>query len=99
MSERVTIPPNFVDHIMGGDICPELLLLMLSIQRDFDEQQVTLERRLLNLSACECDRCWDLYWARWNELRSRDDNLQDLQEDESVLEDIHRYAPKLEEVD
>ncbi len=84
---------------MGGEICPELLLLMLSIQRGFVEQQAQLELKLLDLSACECNRCWDLYWARWNELGSRDDNLQDLQEDERVLDDINRYAPKLAEVE
>lgn len=99
MSEREALPPNFIDPIMGGDICPELLLLMLNIQREFDEQQAELELKLLELSACECSRCWDLYWARWNELRSRDNNLQNLQEDEGVLEDINRYAPKLEEVE
>ncbi len=99
MFSQIELPPNFIDPIMGGDICHDLLLLMLSIQHDFDEQQAKLEEGLLNSSTCECDRCWDLYWARWNEIRSRDDNLQDLQDDEGVLEDIHRYAPKLEEVE
>ena len=92
-----TIPPNIVDPIMGGDICPELLLLMLRIQRDFDSQQSQLEARLLDPTTCECPQCWHWYWGRLDEVRARAENLQDLHDDSSVHDDIKHYAPKIED--
>lgn len=97
MSERETIPPNFVDPIMGDDICPELLLLLFSIQIQFDLEQRQLEEDLLNPTSCQCSQCWHWYWGRLDEVRDRGLNLQDLHDDHGVHNDINRYAPKIEE--
>lgn len=99
MSQHEVIPQHFVDPIMGGDICPELLALLFSIQIQFDLEQRELEEDLLNPTTCECPQCWHWYWGRWHEVRSRVDNLQDLFEDSDVRADIERFAPKLEDVE
>ena len=81
---------------MGPNMCPELIELMLVVQRTFDAERDQLENNLLHPTDCECPQCWSWYWSRWNELRFRDQNMQDFVDDLGVQEDIRAYAPEVE---